>query len=666
MSVLLSVWSRIATKLYLALGIAVVLTLLSAGVGVFHFELSGDLNHRVETEAVPALQGMGEVSRSADRLGSLGALFLADARAGRLGPASWDVDGLLSGLEGSLARPAGLPGLEEEAARVHDAAFTLAEVVDRLEVDRTAAADQSRLAGEVFSALSSEFAQGGDAGVVMVLTEALRAPGPGALEALWARYSGMAPPGGVAPSLLSLAESPEAGVFALRSGQFLLSERLDLHEGELAAARSRMDSSLASMRGAVELRSASYLDAAVESFDRGRVLLAAISLSSVLVATLTAWVWVGNGIVRRLSMLSGRMRDMAEGDFDTPVPGVGADEIGRLADALEVFRQWALEVQRLNLVERLYGELREAHEELGRMQGRLVAQEKLAALGGLVSGVAHELSNPLNFVKNFSEGTVELSDELFEMLDNYRGQFSEGDAGLLDEMKGDMEDSLDRVKVNCLRALTIVRRMQSIGVVGGSPEMTDLHAAVRRSVQVGCDSFQAEWQDFRVEPRYELSGDVRQGAVVAADFGEAMVNLVTNACYAMRMRGEREDGPYTPDLLVSTGFSEDGGCVEVRVRDNGTGIADDVVGRIFDPFFTTRDGALGAGLGLPLAADVARRGGGDLTVDTELGVYSEFTFTVPLDLPSATPAGAASAGAASARLTGDSGFFSPGALAPGG
>ena len=179
MSVLLSVWSRIATKLYLALGIAVVLTLLSAGVGVFHFELSGDLNHRVETEAVPALQGMGEVSRSADRLGSLGALFLADARAGRLGPASWDVDGLLSGLEGSLARPAGLPGLEEEAAGVHDAAFTLAEVVDRLEVDRTAAADQSRLAGEVFSALSSEFAQGGGAGVVMVLAEALRAPGPG-------------------------------------------------------------------------------------------------------------------------------------------------------------------------------------------------------------------------------------------------------------------------------------------------------------------------------------------------------------------------------------------------------------------------------------------------------------------------------------------------------
>ena len=102
---------------------------------------------------------------------------------------------------------------------------------------------------------------------------------------------------------------------------------------------------------------------------------------------------------------------MASGDLLTPVPEVGADEIGELAGALEVFRQQALEVQRLNLVEQLYGELRQAHEELEEMQGRLVAQEKLAALGGIVSGVAHEISNPLSFVKNFAEGSRELSEE---------------------------------------------------------------------------------------------------------------------------------------------------------------------------------------------------------------------------------------------------------------
>ena len=116
------------------------------------------------------------------------------------------------------------------------------------------------------------------------------------------------------------------------------------------------------------------------------------------------------------------MREMARGDLETPVPEVGRDEIGQLTDALEHFRQQALEVQRLNLIEKLYGELQDANAELQRMQARLVAQEKLAALGELVSDVAHEISNPLNFVKNFSEGSLDLYNELSEMLHAYRDQ----------------------------------------------------------------------------------------------------------------------------------------------------------------------------------------------------------------------------------------------------
>ena len=373
------------------------------------------------------------------------------------------------------------------------------------------------------------------------------------------------------------------------------------------------------------------LDAAVRSFDEGRVLLVIISVASVVAATLAAWLWVGNGLVRRLSRLSDRMRGMATGDLETPVPEVGTDEIGELADALEVFRQQALEVQRLNLVEQLYGQLREANAELQRMQDRLVAQEKLAALGELVSGVAHEISNPLNFVKNFSEGSQELYGELSDMLTNYRDEMSDEDAELLDDITEELTTSLNRVRDNGGRALAIVERMRGLGVVGGEPVPTDLNPLVRRAVQLGCDTFRAEWQDFEVEPNYDLDTSFGQVPLVGQDFSEALVNLVSNACYAMRSKRESagtEDG-YEPQLKVSSRLVD--GMVEVRVRDNGTGIPDDVVGHIFNPFFTTRDGAMGAGLGLSIAADVARRAGGDLTVDTQPGEYAEFTLSVPIE-----------------------------------
>ena len=115
--------------------------------------------------------------------------------------------------------------------------------------------------------------------------------------------------------------------------------------------------------------------------------------------------------------------------------------------------------------------------------------------------------------------------------------------------------------------------------------------------------------------------------MVEGDFIEAMVNLVSNACQAMLQKQEASDQPYEPELTITTQLTESAALI--RIRDNGTGIADDVIGYIFNPFFTTHSGTLGAGLGLTIAADVARRLGGDLSVDTVYGEYTEFTMSIP-------------------------------------
>ena len=361
------------------------------------------------------------------------------------------------------------------------------------------------------------------------------------------------------------------------------------------------------------------------------MLLAVISIVSVVAATLAAWIWVGNAVVRRLSALSERMRAMASGDLETPVPEISRDEIGQLADALEHFRQQALEVQRLNLVEKLYGELQEANAELQRMQARLVAQEKLAALGELVSGVAHEISNPLNFVKNFSEGSLDLYKELSDMLDSYRDQLSEGDASLLDELSGEITESLGRVSYNGGRALAIVERMRGLSAEGGTPVLTDLNAVLRQAAQQGCNTFESEFGDFHVEVAFDLDASVGEQMLAERDFGEAVINLVSNACFAMQTKRVEVGEEYQPHLNVSSHLIDE--MIEVRVRDNGPGIEEENVARIFNPFFSTREGALGAGLGLTIAADVARRMGGDIVVDTSLGDYAEFTMHIPVVQP---------------------------------
>ena len=629
MGVFSNPWRRIGTRLYMALGFAVALTLVSAAVGVFYFERSGDLNHRVESESVPVLEASWAAAREADNLRYLGANLLAQADDDPRAVSAAQVEDSLTRLETALSRVNSVETLQPHAVAVFDGANDVADVINALSVNRTATLQANEKAARLQEQLDAlEISDDASRTAAQVLARMLLVEDEATLNGLRAEFETVAA-SGVSPAVRTLWEGD--GIFTVRAEQLALKAQSDQFALEFEQSGTALDDSVAVLLEQARAESSAMLDAAVRSFDEGRVLLVIISVASVVAATLAAWLWVGNGLVRRLSRLSDRMRGMATGDLETPVPEVGTDEIGELADALEVFRQQALEVQRLNLVEQLYGQLREANAELQRMQDRLVAQEKLAALGELVSGVAHEISNPLNFVKNFSEGSQELYGELSDMLTNYRDEMSDEDAELLDDITEELTTSLNRVRDNGGRALAIVERMRGLGVVGGEPVPTDLNPLVRRAVQLGCDTFRAEWQDFEVGPNYDLDTSFGQVPLVGQDFSEALVNLVSNACYAMRTKRESsgtEDG-YEPQLKVSSRLVD--GMVEVRVRDNGTGIPDDVVGHIFNPFFTTREGAMGAGLGLSIAADVARRAGGDLTVETQPGEYTEFTLSVPIE-----------------------------------
>ena len=625
MSFLVDRWGRIGTRLYIALGFAVFLTLVSSAVGVYYFERSGDLNYQVRSESVPVLEASWATAREAERLRILGLSLLAGPESGFQGLGTDSVVELLERLEMALSEVSGVHALSSDASAVNDAAHDLGDVIDNLALNRDARTDANATAADLrmrWGRLSP--AGGSSQAAMLVLEQAFTADDEAILDRLWNEFA-ILYEAGVDPAVASLAG--DQGVFAVRGLQLALRANIMDLSMTFNESSASLQDSVSSLLAASRAQASDTLGLAVGSFDQGRLLLTVISVVSVVASTLAAWLWVGNGMVRRLSRMSERMRMMADGDLQTPVPEVGRDEIGELADALEVFRKQALEVQRLNLVEQLYGELRVANAELQRMQARLVAQEKLAALGELVSGVAHEISNPLNFVHNFSEGCIELHSELSEMLETYRDKMTVDDAALLDDISQELTSSLNRVLSNGGRALAIVERMRGLGVVGGQPVLTDLNTVLQQASQSACDVFNAEWDGSTVQLVLDLDPSLGEVLLVERDFNEAVLNMVSNAYFAMRLKQEELGDAYEPVLAVSSCLVD--GAAEVKVRDNGPGIADDVVGRIFNPFFSTRDGALGAGLGLPIAADVARRLGGDLLVDTVYGDYTEFTMSLP-------------------------------------
>ena len=395
--------------------------------------------------------------------------------------------------------------------------------------------------------------------------------------------------------------------------------------------------------GLVNAANASALDAtqaSSQAIGTGRTLLLAISGVSVGGALLIAWLYVGRVLLRRLESLSDRMRRMAEGDIEEPVEIIGQDEVADMAAALEVFRRHAHEVQRLNLVEKLAEELQGKNDQLEvvladlqKAQDQIVVREKLAALGELTAGVAHEIRNPLNFVKNFSESSEELLVEMREVMEEGDGQLTDDQRELIGEIQQDLSDNLTRILSHGDRANRIVQDMLQMGRESTDVQATDINKLVDEHARLAYHSARATDPNFQLDMKQEFDPDAGEIEAVPQELGRVFLNMVSNACDATdeKRRAAQEAGTaadYMPTLELFTRRAEE--HVEVRVRDNGSGMPPEVMEKIFNPFFTTKPTNRGTGLGLAITRDIVQKHGGTIQVESEAGEFTEMIVQLPL------------------------------------
>ena len=384
-----------------------------------------------------------------------------------------------------------------------------------------------------------------------------------------------------------------------------------------------------------------------QTINTARILLVIISVIGVIGAGLISWLFVGRVLLRRIGRLSGRMRTLAKGDLEEEIEVSGRDEIAEMASALEVFRRHALEIQRLNLVEQLAQELSERNdelqevlEELSQAQDQIVAREKLAALGEVTAGVAHEIRNPLNFINNFSAASVELLEEMAEIYEEFTDNLSDEDKDLIEEINQDLNDNLERIQSHGKRANRIVQDMLLMGRGGGETQMTDINDLIHEHSLLAYHSARAQDPEFQVLLEEEFDPDMGQLEVVPQDLGRVFLNFVANAGYATNKKQKElidagTVGDYTPTVVLKSQRTDDSAVLSVR--DNGSGIPPDVAAKIFDPFFTTKPTNEGTGLGLALSADIIREHGGTITVNTEPGNFTEMVVELPLTRAKSTP-----------------------------
>gem|GEM_PF-2246424 len=530
--------------------------------------------------------------------------------------------------------------------------------------------------------------------------------------------------GALADGPESLPAARERELQALGRGERMLAENAALSRG-LTEAVDRL------VAGAkADIAAAGTESRRVRKFSTA--VLGAIVLASLLSSALIVWLYVDRNLVGRLRALAQSMLAIAGGNLHTRLPATGPDELGQMAEALQVFRDTAVEVEEQRLRERqvvldtidygvvildpelrvrmynrafrdlwelpdevlrarhtleelllAYGgrglydvpeeewgdyvarrlaEVRAAStppQEWHRPDGRvlqyevvalpdggrmltyfdltrlkraeeaLVHAQKMAALGQLTAGIAHEIKNPLNFVNNFAGLSVELLDELKESAAQTIGPPDSTKQAEIVETIGMLTGNLKKIVEHGRRADGIVGSMlQHSRGSSDDWQAADLNALVEEALNLAYHGARAQDQSFGVALERDFDCDLTPVEVVPQELTRVLLNLITNGFYAANKRSREGGSAYRPTLKVTTRqFSE---TVEIRVRDNGIGIPPEHRDKVFQPFFTTKPTGEGTGLGLSISYEiVTRQHGGTITVDSEVGEFTEFTVRLP-------------------------------------
>ena len=427
------------------------------------------------------------------------------------------------------------------------------------------------------------------------------------------------------------------GLFATRRRQLQIGQE----QSSLLTANRQIAADLVSeVQSVIRGLSSSTLIAARSSTDviqTGRKMLLALNLVSIVGAVLIAWLFIGRYLLRRLERISIWMRRMAGGDLETRIRVGGNDEVADMAAALDVFRRHALEVQRLNLVEKLADDLRGKNAELEvvladlrKAQDQIVIREKLAALGELTAGVAHEIKNPLNFISNFSEVSEELLEELQEILAEENDRMSADGCDEVQELCDDLTGNLECIREHGDRANRVVNDMLRMGRGSTERQAVGISKLVSEHAQLAFHTARAADPDFQLHLEENYDEGVGELEVVPQDLGRVILNLVSNACDAVDEKRRRSTKEYLPTLTLATVRQDD--RVHIKVRDNGDGIPEEIRDKVFNPFFTTKPTDQGTGLGLSLSADIVREHGGEIAVDSTPGQFTEMTISLPVSL----------------------------------